>query len=667
MKRFEEINSIRVLILMQLKSNEDRIAFNGVRKLLVLLSREEIPLLKLLIGEFDYIIKKPGNNLSKELIAQIKIIKKGIWIFLKKSEKELAKAKEILERITFLDEKDNSDFYQIHPKDDNNLKKLLNKLIVFLESTLKLETKLKVKETDKILKGRNMSRRLFLARAAACFATAYIIGCQKAPEPTEIDYKCQMEDNATRIYQKSKYPYLGYKSFLIEFQSLNPQININKLTIGDKYKIPYEKGMTEQKPNPYCHDSDNFRDEPEKITFMRALFGECEGQNITAKNIVAAVIIYRLWSPSFPNNLHDVLLNGRSFPCLIKGDKQFLKKVKDPLTYNPRDWLLCKEVVERVFNENFNFMLKENIPLVYHYRDFSVKELNEPYIRVNMDNIPFHLYVARNDKITTNFKINEFTTPNCKSITIYLELVLQLEKLRKIAEEIEGGRTVKIVGVNATGTTVTVDAVNVVIRKKGEKISIKDMTTIAENAGLSMIEGTIHLQVNEKRGLKYLNYVNSDIDPKTGKPRIEKPEQTTASKPEQTTASKPEQTTATQTGMLSEHFSVREFTCKCHKCEIPQIDPKLIEKLEELRTLSGNKKITVHSGFRCEKYNKKVGGSPKSQHLLGKAADITISGLDVDQISALAEKIGFQGIGKYPNQHFVHVDTRIGKKSIWTL
>lgn len=48
----------------------------------------------------------------------------------------------------------------------------------------------------------------------------------------------------------------------------------------------------------------------------------------------------------------------------------------------------------------------------------------------------------------------------------------------------------------------------------------------------------------------------------------------------------------------------------------------LIPRLNQIREEWGHP-IYVNSGYRCEKLNKKVGGSKKSSHMKGLAADIT--------------------------------------------
>ena len=115
-------------------------------------------------------------------------------------------------------------------------------------------------------------------------------------------------------------------------------------------------------------------------------------------------------------------------------------------------------------------------------------------------------------------------------------------------------------------------------------------------------------------------------------------------------------------GDLSAHFSRSEFACKCG-CGFAQVKPELINKLEKLRELCGNKPLKINSGCRCAKHNKTVGGASKSQHLYGTAADVAlVPGLSVDEMAKLAEQAGFDGIGKYNGR--IHVDVR-GAKARW--
>ena len=106
---------------------------------------------------------------------------------------------------------------------------------------------------------------------------------------------------------------------------------------------------------------------------------------------------------------------------------------------------------------------------------------------------------------------------------------------------------------------------------------------------------------------------------------------------------------------LSEHFDSSEFACKCG-CGFDTPDKKLIDLLQEIRTRIG-KPVIINSGCRCESHNHNVGGSTRSQHVQGKAADIR-SSVSPDEISYVANEIlGDQG-GVKAYETFCHVDVR---------
>lgn len=117
-------------------------------------------------------------------------------------------------------------------------------------------------------------------------------------------------------------------------------------------------------------------------------------------------------------------------------------------------------------------------------------------------------------------------------------------------------------------------------------------------------------------------------------------------------------------GDLTANFSRKEFACKCG-CGFDSVNPALVAGLQALRDLVG-RPITVTSGCRCPKHNAspKVGGAKNSQHLLGNAADIVISGMTPRQMAAQAEQVAqFQtgAIITYTRNGFIHVDVR-GKR-----
>lgn len=111
---------------------------------------------------------------------------------------------------------------------------------------------------------------------------------------------------------------------------------------------------------------------------------------------------------------------------------------------------------------------------------------------------------------------------------------------------------------------------------------------------------------------------------------------------------------------LSPHFDSEEF--RCHDGSYKEPHTELVQKLELLRTELGGATIHINSAYRSPSYNRKVGGSPNSQHLLAKAADIVVKGKTPTQVAKAAEKVGFRGIGIY--KKFTHVDVR-SKPARW--
>jgi len=115
---------------------------------------------------------------------------------------------------------------------------------------------------------------------------------------------------------------------------------------------------------------------------------------------------------------------------------------------------------------------------------------------------------------------------------------------------------------------------------------------------------------------------------------------------------------------MTKNFKLKEFECKC-ECDMPlevyENIIKLASQLQFLRDYTG-RPITINSAYRCPEHNAKVGGSKTSQHLLGKAADITIQSLKTTEVYALIEELidmGHMlqgGLGLYDT--FVHYDIR---------
>jgi len=110
---------------------------------------------------------------------------------------------------------------------------------------------------------------------------------------------------------------------------------------------------------------------------------------------------------------------------------------------------------------------------------------------------------------------------------------------------------------------------------------------------------------------------------------------------------------------------INHFMRDWRRDEPTKMDPALVDLMWELHTELGSRKpIHLISGYRSKKTNNMLrrtrgGQGRKSQHLLGKAADLHFPDVSVKQLrnSALVREIG--GVGYYPTSaiQFVHVDT----------
>ena len=117
---------------------------------------------------------------------------------------------------------------------------------------------------------------------------------------------------------------------------------------------------------------------------------------------------------------------------------------------------------------------------------------------------------------------------------------------------------------------------------------------------------------------------------------------------------------------MTKNFSLKEFNSKDDSkmpSEVYLNIIKLVGQLQFLRDYTG-RAITVNSAYRSPEHNSKIGGSSSSQHLIGKAADITIEGLKPAEVYRLIDELidmGLMlqgGLGLYEKKGFVHYDIR---------
>ena len=113
---------------------------------------------------------------------------------------------------------------------------------------------------------------------------------------------------------------------------------------------------------------------------------------------------------------------------------------------------------------------------------------------------------------------------------------------------------------------------------------------------------------------------------------------------------------------VAKHFKLSEFACPC--CKRVMLHPKLLVKLIELRKIL-ERPIYITSGYRCPRYNQKIGGVVNSYHCIGLAADIKVNNINLIELLGYAEEIDFNGIGFYEKKNFLHLDVRPTKRTRW--
>jgi len=102
--------------------------------------------------------------------------------------------------------------------------------------------------------------------------------------------------------------------------------------------------------------------------------------------------------------------------------------------------------------------------------------------------------------------------------------------------------------------------------------------------------------------------------------------------------------------------------------EATNMDVRLFDLLYAIQSWVGyygyKYPLMITSGYRSPKTNKTTEGAAKnSMHLQGKATDFYIPNLPWQYVGRLAATYGAGGVGFYPGQSFIHVDT--GRVRYW--
>jgi uncharacterized protein YcbK (DUF882 family) len=121
---------------------------------------------------------------------------------------------------------------------------------------------------------------------------------------------------------------------------------------------------------------------------------------------------------------------------------------------------------------------------------------------------------------------------------------------------------------------------------------------------------------------------------------------------------------------ITNNFYLQEFASKDGAAFPNDVAKNIILLAQNLQVLRDELKvgIKINSGYRSPQHNAKIGGAKKSQHTLGTAADIVVSGYTPKQVAEVIDKLINEGKmmqgGLKPYATFTHYDIR-GTKARW--
>lgn len=118
--------------------------------------------------------------------------------------------------------------------------------------------------------------------------------------------------------------------------------------------------------------------------------------------------------------------------------------------------------------------------------------------------------------------------------------------------------------------------------------------------------------------------------------------------------------------------SLNHFLRDHYSGEVGQIDPQLFDLLHKVRqTLGSGVPLSYHiiSGYRSPLTNARLrdtrggGVAKRSLHMEGKAIDVRLPGVPLAELRDAALSLKAGGVGYYPRDQFVHIDT--GRVRAW--
>ncbi len=114
---------------------------------------------------------------------------------------------------------------------------------------------------------------------------------------------------------------------------------------------------------------------------------------------------------------------------------------------------------------------------------------------------------------------------------------------------------------------------------------------------------------------------------------------------------------------------LKEFLADWRDHEQKDMDPRLLDILWQIQQRTNNHRtFEVISAYRSPQTNEMLrrttaGVAKTSQHIIGRAIDVRLRGLDTAVLRDTARELHLGGVGYYAQSDFVHIDT--GRPRYW--
>lgn len=116
--------------------------------------------------------------------------------------------------------------------------------------------------------------------------------------------------------------------------------------------------------------------------------------------------------------------------------------------------------------------------------------------------------------------------------------------------------------------------------------------------------------------------------------------------------------------------SLNHFLRDHYTGDVGVMDPRVFDALHAVqRALGTGRAFEVISGYRCPATNTRLretrggGVATRSLHMEGRAIDVRLPGVRLAELRDAAQSLRLGGVGFYPGEQFVHVDT--GRVRTW--